>query len=165
MAAKTWDEVYGEGAQQPTSTFPCKACGWTGPVENMPDISGMPHADLVGLVQRMFAQCGMVVAMTEEQTAQAMLDTLAHTALKPIVAGINMRADIQSRMSAIDKWLDRTRGKAVQTLQVDQRITHNTQAGHMTMAQIDAELAKLGRLPAGGMLQIEGECVMVPDAK
>ena len=31
MPAKTWDEVYGAGAQQAASTYPCAACGYAGP--------------------------------------------------------------------------------------------------------------------------------------
>lgn len=135
MAAKTWDEVYGEGAYKGEYT----------PNESltMEAIAAMPRAELVSLVQRMSAQCGYIPTLTQEQTAQAMLDTLAALALRPIVAGTDMRADINSRMTAIDKWLDRTRGKAVQTLQVDQRITHNTLAVHMTSEQLDREIARL----------------------
>ena len=54
--------------------------------------------------------------MTEEETAQAMLDILAETAIKPITPGLNIKADINSRMAAIDKWLDRKKGKPVQSV-------------------------------------------------
>ena len=71
---------------------------------------------LIALVERMARQCGLVATMTQEETAQAMLDALAETALKPIVYGVNIKADIQSRISAIDKWLDRVRGRPAQSV-------------------------------------------------
>lgn len=84
--------------------------------EELVKLDDMNRIELIALIQRMARQCGMVADMTEEQTAQAMLDTLAHTALMPIVPGLSMKADIQSRLSAIDKWLDRTKGKPVQAI-------------------------------------------------
>ena len=74
----------------------------------------MDAGELRGLVRRMACQCGLAALMSEEETAQAMLDVLAQTALKPIVQGLNMRADIQSRLTAVEKWLDRKHGKPVQ---------------------------------------------------
>lgn len=86
---------------------------------NLTRLDSMSREELIALCKRFARQCGMVAAMTKEETAQAMLDTLAHTALKPIVSGVNMKADIQSRMTAIDKWLDRERGKPMQTQVID----------------------------------------------
>lgn len=128
-------------------------------------VEAMTRDELFALVERLYCQCGLVATMTEEQTAQAMLDTLAHTALKPIVAGANMRADIQNRMAAIDKWLDRTRGKAVQTIH-QTNLNANVKVPDMTTAQLDAMLLKLsgaGQLPgdvkllANGMIEVSGE--------
>lgn len=96
--------------------------------ETIATIDQMPASELRALVKRMACQCGLVANMSEEETAQAMLDTLAHTALKPIAAGLNMRADIQSRMAAIDKWLDRTRGKPVQSIKQDTTVSFDLQA-------------------------------------
>ncbi len=79
----------------------------------------LPDASLYALVMRSLAAYGAIAAMTEEQTAQAMLDILAETALRPITPGINIKADIQSRLNAIDKWLDRTRGKPSQSIVQD----------------------------------------------
>ena len=106
-------------------------------------LEGMSHEDLKALTWRLLCQCGLAATMTEEQTAQAMLDTLAETALKPVKIGVNMRADIQSRLNAIDKWLDRTQGKAVQ--RIDQRLQtiHHTAPAQMTTAQIMEALAKI----------------------
>ena len=78
-------------------------------------IEGYSLDELKTLVRRLLCQCGAYAMMTQEETAQAMLDTLAEIALRPI-AGANLKADIQSRMNAIDKWLDRTRGKAHQAV-------------------------------------------------
>ena len=84
--------------------------------ETLASLRTLSSAELIALVERMARQCGLVAMMTQEQTAQAMLDCLAETALRPIAKGMNMKADIQSRIAAIDKWLDRTRGKPAQSV-------------------------------------------------
>lgn len=78
---------------------------------------------LHALCRRLLCQCGHVALMTKEETAQAMLDELAMVALKPVVVGLNMRADIQSKLAAIDKWLDRERGKATQRIEQDVKVS------------------------------------------
>lgn len=91
------------------------------------DLAGIDTMDveeLRDLCKRMACQYGLIARMTQDETAQAMLDTLAETALKPIVRGLNMKADIQNRMSAIDRWLDRTKGKPAQSLQLDANVNH-----------------------------------------
>lgn len=88
---------------------------------DIPRLDTLSREELIALVERMARQCGMVAAMSDAETAQAMLDELAHTALKPIVAGVNMKADIQSRMNAIDKWLDRKQGKPQQSVTVTEK--------------------------------------------
>lgn len=79
-------------------------------------LEGMTREELLALAKRMACQCGLVAAMTKDETAQAMKDVLAETALRSIVPGTGMKADIQSRMQAIDKWLDREEGKPAQTV-------------------------------------------------
>ena len=69
------------------------------------------------LVRRIACHYGLVEGMTKEETAQAMRDVLAEIALKPVVPGLNIRADIQNRMNAIDKWLDRAEGRAKQQIE------------------------------------------------
>ena len=101
-------------------------------------LESLTNAELIALVKRMACQCGLVATMSEEETAQAMLDTLANTALKPIIMGVNVKADIQSRMNAIDKWLDRKKGKPVQALDM------NVKDDRMQKMEID----KLIRLAA-----------------
>jgi len=79
---------------------------------NAPDLTrldAMTREQLIALVERMARQCGMVAAMSKEETAQAMRDVLADIALKPLLNGD--KAEIRARMDAIDKWLDRTEGK------------------------------------------------------
>lgn len=78
-------------------------------------LEGMTHSELVALVRRLTCQCGLAATMTDEETAQAMLDTLADTALKPVIHGTSMKADITARMTAIEKWMDRKRGKPIGT--------------------------------------------------
>lgn len=82
--------------------------------EEIARLEGMDKESLIALIRRFACQCGIATMMTKEETAQAMRDVLAETALKPIVAGLNMKADINARMTAIDKWLDRSEGKAAQ---------------------------------------------------
>lgn len=70
----------------------------------------------------------------------AALRTLAKSALVEIVQTAPRNVAL---VGAIRELLDRVDGKAVQTLQVDQRITHNTLAVHMTSEQLDREIARL----------------------
>lgn len=126
-------------------------------------IDAMPMDELRSLCKRMACQCGLIACMTREQTAQAMLDTLAETALKPIVMGLNMKADIQSRLNAIDKWLDRTEGKATQ--RIEQRIEHNhkTASSELTNSQLIEALRQAdiaGLLPANAKLLANGDVVL-----
>lgn len=90
---------------------------------DLTSLDHMSREDLIALVARYMRQCGDAPCMSKEETAQAMRDVLAETALRPVVAGLNMKADIQSRMTAIDKWLDRSEGKAAQV----QTVTMNVQ--------------------------------------
>jgi len=78
-------------------------------------IEGMSREELVALCWRFACQCGLVATMTDEETAQAMLDILAETALKPVLYGTSMKADITSRLTAVERWLDRKKGKPVGT--------------------------------------------------
>lgn len=94
-------------------------------------LDSMSREELLALVQRMARQCGLAACRTKEEIAEAMLDVLAETALKPLVMGSSMKADIQSRMQAIDRWLDRDRGKPAQTVQGG--------IVHMTLADLVAQ--------------------------
>lgn len=75
----------------------------------------MSREQLITLCRRFACQCGLVATMTDEETAQAMLDILAETALKPVLYGTNMKADITSRLTAVERWLDRKKGKPIGT--------------------------------------------------
>lgn len=81
-------------------------------------LDGMTRGELLTLVRRLACQFGLVAVMTKDETAQAMRDVLADTALRPIVAGLSMKADIQARLAAIDKWLDRSEGKARERVEI-----------------------------------------------
>ncbi len=76
-------------------------------------LEGMSRDELLALVRRFTCQCGYAATMTDEETAQAMMDTLAETALKPVVHGTSMKADIAARLTAVEKWLDRKKGKPI----------------------------------------------------
>ncbi len=144
--------------QIPAATDNPPAVGALG-VEDMAKLDSMSREELIVLVERMARQCGAVACKTEAETAQAMLDTLAHTALMPIVSGLTMKADIQSRLSAIDKWLDRTKGKPAQYIhQVNEHVS-KTSAYELTNDQLVIELRKLhtnGLLPEGVMMLEDG---------
>lgn len=84
-------------------------------------IEAMTRDELITLVKRLACQCGLVASMTREETAQAMLDELATYALRPML-GTALKADINARILAIDKWLDRTEGKAVQKQMIAAKI-------------------------------------------
>lgn len=94
------------------------------PQQSAPDLSAQAHADAIDLmthdelktlVRRLLCQCGAVARMTDEETAQAMLDVLAETALKPVIHGTSMKADITARLTAVERWLDRKKGKPIGT--------------------------------------------------
>lgn len=121
--------------------------------DDLHKLADMSREQLTALVQRMYRQCGMVAAMSEDDTAQAMLDMLAHTALRPIATGDNMRADIQSRLSAIDKWLDRTKGKPVANVKVDNTIS-------MLVSNVKTDQALLARIKADLIAGTYGETVI-----
>lgn len=76
-------------------------------------LDNMSREELATLCRRFACQCGLVTTMTDEETAQAMLDILAETALKPVLYGTSMKADITSRLTAVERWLDRKKGKPV----------------------------------------------------
>lgn len=80
---------------------------------NLSRLDAMSLAELKTLVRRLACQCGMVAGMSKEETAQAMMDELASIALRPGI-GTQLRSDINARIAAIDKWMDRSEGKPVQ---------------------------------------------------
>lgn len=69
-------------------------------------LDAMSRDDLIALVRRMACQCGLVAAMSEEETARAMLDRLAEEALKRSTQG-------RDAISTINAWLDRKQGKPI----------------------------------------------------
>ncbi len=109
MAAKTWDEVYGDKADKEVA--PANALS----ADDIAKLGEMTHDELKTLCRRLICQCGYAATMTDEETAQAMLDVLAETALKPVLHGTSMKADITSRLTAVERWLDRKKGKPVGT--------------------------------------------------
>lgn len=83
--------------------------------EELFGLDSMSREELIALVRRFACQCGLVATMSDDETAQAMLDILAETALKPVLHGTSMKADIASRLTAVERWLDRKKGKPVGT--------------------------------------------------
>ena len=80
-------------------------------------LDSMTPEELKTLVRRLACQCGMVAAMTEEETAQAILDRFANEALT---------SDVKQAIGAGTAWFDRTRGKPGQSVTVDGEIRHVT---------------------------------------
>lgn len=78
-------------------------------------LSTLPEA-AKPLARRLLCQCGAVAFMSKEEKAEAMRDELARIALMPVIPSLNLKADIDSKMKAIDKWLDREEGKPVQAV-------------------------------------------------
>lgn len=111
---KTGARIIEKQADSPSSPIPLSA-------SDLARLEGMTREELLALAKRMACQCGLVAAMTREETAQAMLDVLAETALKSNPNDSSMKVDIEARMRAIDRWLDRERGKPAQT--VNQNVT------------------------------------------
>lgn len=121
MASPTWDDLYGEGAKAREKAEQDAITQQTTLTDDeAAKLEGMSRDELLVLCRRFACQCGLVAMMTKEEIAQAMRDVLAETALRPIVAGVNMKADIMSRLAAIDKWMDRTEGKAAQSVKIEQ---------------------------------------------
>ena len=115
MTAKTWDDVYGPEAEakRKAAAGEYPSCDLT--ASDLSRLEEMTREELVALCKRFAAQCGLAATMTDEETAQAMLDVLAETALRPVIHGTSMKADITARMTAIEKWMDRKKGKPVGT--------------------------------------------------
>ena len=130
--------------------------------EEIKQIETLSHAELVEIVLRYARQCGLAPCQTPKQTAQAMRDELAAIALRPLVAGLNLRADIDNKIKAIEKWLDREEGKAIQ--RIDQKIQNvDRNAGEMTNEELLIELRKIPQLP-GGIKLLENGKLEVTDA-
>ena len=68
-------------------------------------LDAMTPDELKTLVRRLLCQCGAVALMTEEETAQAILDRCANEAVK----GSNW-------LPAAREWFDRKKGKAAQSI-------------------------------------------------
>lgn len=81
-------------------------------------LDSMSQADLIGLVQRMACQCGLVALMSEDEREQALFDVLATKGIKAM------------DVPAIKEYFDRKKGKPIQG--IDQRLL-----GHMTISWED----------------------------
>ena len=90
--------------------------------EELENLSALSREQLIALCRRFACQCGIAAMMTEAETAQAMMDVLAETALRPIVPSMSIKADIQARMNAISSWLDRVKGKPMQNAKIEANV-------------------------------------------
>ena len=81
-------------------------------------LESMSQAELIGLVQRMACQCGLVVLMSDDEREQALFDVLATKGIKAM------------DVPAIKEYFDRKKGKPIQG--IDQRLL-----GHMTISWED----------------------------
>ncbi len=108
-------------AESAANALPTPLAGLS-PAEVDARIDAMTVEELKAAVRRYMAVQGDILLLTKEETAQAMLDTLAATALRPVRTDNNLWADLQQRMAAIDKWLDREKGKPKASLDVTGKI-------------------------------------------
>ncbi len=102
-------------------------------------LAGLGAEEREQALQRSYCAAGLIrlQLMSKEDRAQAMLDALAETALMPIVMGLNIRADIDNRMKAIDKWLDRERGKPSQAIMQTVNVNVKRQEAQEHLRQVD----------------------------
>lgn len=98
------------------------------PMIDLSSVDVMTADDLRVLAKRMACQCGLVASMTQEQTAQAMLDRMAEIALRPIVPGVRMMAQVKDCIGAINGWLDRVEGKPMQRIKQDTTVSFDLKA-------------------------------------
>ncbi len=154
------------GDSEVDSTIKCPHCHATAlTYEEVHTLASLPQTALESALMRSYAASGLVMlaTMSKAAQAQAMMDTLAQTALMPIVAGLNMKADIDSRLKAIDRWLDREQGKAVQ--RVEQKIEHSAKgaSSELTNEQLIEALRSAqaqGLLPGGAKMLDDGTVVI-----
>lgn len=81
-------------------------------------IDAMTLEELKHAVKRFARLHGLVACMSEEETAQAMLDRLASIALRKDANGL-----VRDTTNAINSWLDRVKGKPVATINQNTTIT------------------------------------------
>lgn len=84
-------------------------------VQELPSLDSLSREELIALIKRVSGAMGWVCSMTQEETAQAMLDKLALEAL-------GRTAQAKDCISAINAWLDRTQGKAVQRMELKAQV-------------------------------------------
>ena len=110
-------------------------------------LDSMGLEELKTLVRRLACQCGMVAGMTREETAQAMMDELAAYALRPMI-GTALKADINARIAAIDKWMDRAEGKPIQKQMIAAKIETSSGDTHKDRLELARKIAFLMADPA-----------------
>lgn len=87
---------------------PPAASTWSPTKEEVDQISAIPSESLRTLVLRILSQQGLITCMSEEQTAQAILDRLASFALTH---------EAKEAITAGREWFDRKQGKPMQKQQ------------------------------------------------
>ena len=120
-AAKTWDELYGEGAKQAQTD--------SNAISSV-ELGAYSQEELKTLVRRLLCQCGAVAMMTDDETAQAILDRFASEAIT---------GDIKQAITAGTAWFDRKKGKPAQSqaITVDASVTTTQVIGVSSEHMID----------------------------
>lgn len=119
------DPLTGDPLPAGMSTNAATAQSSSLPEIDIDKLEGMTKEQLITLLKTIYVAIGWVdIALMDKSTvAEAMRLELARIALSPLVAGTSLKADIQSKLAAIDKWLDRTEGKPLQTQVIEQKST------------------------------------------
>lgn len=102
MAAKTWDEVYGEGAESK---------GQSQPLADLSAIDTMDADSLRKLIRSVSSVIWGYALMDDTQKAEA-------ARLKLYSMGMSAK-EVYKVVPALDKWFDRSLGKAHQSIALD----------------------------------------------
>lgn len=108
--------------------------------EEINNLSTLSRNELETLTRRLLCQCGQAAMMSEDETAQAILDRFAAEAINP-------RTTSRDAATAGNGWLDRKQGKAVQ--RVESRNLH-------LIADLEAEKEKARQQAIGYLEALAG---------
>lgn len=120
-------------------------------------LEGMTKDALVNLIRRVGGAVWGIGMMTDDQAYDAVCLKLLHGGLT--------EKDIWKALPTLREWVDRKRGKSVQTI-VQTNLNANVRAFDMTGEQLEGAIRKIagaGQLPAGvrllegGMIEVDAD--------